>query len=568
MSRRASTVWIATGSAGGGEWPAEVVEWPEEEVVDEPLGPEDARTYRGVAARLNYVAPDRPDMAYAIEEAARDMSTPKQSSLAKLRKIGRYLIGKPRLVSKFKWQEWPSRVTSFTDSDWAGCVRTAKSTSAGAICIGEHVLKTYSRQQKVIALSSAEAELYAMVAASAETLAMAAYARDIGIELECELYCDSSAALGIAQRAGIGKVRHLRTQGLWVQEVRVAGRIKYLKVLGAKNPADLMTKHMSADLNKQHLETLNQEFVGGRAESAPTLNSVESFVQAWWDDWETDDNDGEADTAIRGSQKVQFSRQVCFRPIPMSGRSRKTPSREELYRRKNGGFLDCVVKAQGSQVGECSCGSSPTSARWGDLDEQRVCLACASRWWSTPNTAPTHSFELGDRGGRLETSSGGDAGIQRQYVDQCTEPGEMRNDDSQSGCSEQLDSFERWPCTESVNRCTLESNRRSLHRQPEGCGGDKPTRHVLARSKTRNRRRSRARINCAHNSVGASPAMRIRRRRSVGCGTQSRSCGAADVHACACHSLQTQQDAHACETHRRKQADSVVINFSLRGSSV
>ena len=58
-----------------------------------------------------------------------------------------------------------------------------------------------------------------MVAASAETLALAAYARDLGLDLECELYCDSAAALGIAQRAGIGKVRHLRTQGLWVQEV-------------------------------------------------------------------------------------------------------------------------------------------------------------------------------------------------------------------------------------------------------------------------------------------------------------------------------------------------------------
>ena len=52
----------------------------------------------------------------------------------------------------------------------------------------------------VIALSSAEAELYAMVAASAETPALAAYARDLGLDLDCELYCDSAAALGIAQR--------------------------------------------------------------------------------------------------------------------------------------------------------------------------------------------------------------------------------------------------------------------------------------------------------------------------------------------------------------------------------
>ena len=77
---------------------------------------------------------------------------------------------------------------------------------SGAVCIGEHDTKTYLKQLKVIALSSAAAELYAMVAASAETLALAVYARDLGLDLDCELYCDSTAALGIAQRAGIGKV--------------------------------------------------------------------------------------------------------------------------------------------------------------------------------------------------------------------------------------------------------------------------------------------------------------------------------------------------------------------------
>ena len=64
----------------------------------------------------------------------------------------------------------------------------------------------------MIALITAEAELYAMVAASAEALAIAAYSRDLGLDLAVEMYCDSAAALGITNRAGIGKVRHLGTQ--------------------------------------------------------------------------------------------------------------------------------------------------------------------------------------------------------------------------------------------------------------------------------------------------------------------------------------------------------------------
>ena len=176
-------------------------------------------------ARFNYLAPDRPDIGFSVKDAARAMCKLRESHLMLVKKIGRYLKGAPRIISHFRWQAAPMIITAFTDSDWAGCGRTARSTSGGVVTIGDHTIKTYCRQQKVVALSSAEAELYAMVAASAEAMAIQAYARDIGLEMSVELYADSSAALGIAKRAGIGKVRHLRTQGLWAQEVRVAGRI-------------------------------------------------------------------------------------------------------------------------------------------------------------------------------------------------------------------------------------------------------------------------------------------------------------------------------------------------------
>ena len=50
-------------------------------------------------------------------------------------------------------------LTVFTDSDWAGCKETRKSSSAGVLMLGRHTLKAYTRKQKVIAKSSAEAEL-------------------------------------------------------------------------------------------------------------------------------------------------------------------------------------------------------------------------------------------------------------------------------------------------------------------------------------------------------------------------------------------------------------------------
>ena len=93
--------------------------------------------------------------------------------------------------------------------------------------VGKHLVKSFSKQQKVVALSSAEAETYALVLASCETLGIQTYAADLGISLRPEMFADASAALGIIARASLGKVRHLRTQALWLQEARQEGRFKF-----------------------------------------------------------------------------------------------------------------------------------------------------------------------------------------------------------------------------------------------------------------------------------------------------------------------------------------------------
>ena len=134
-----------------------------------------------------------------------------------------------------------------------------------------HSLKSYSRQQRTIALSSAEAELYALVAASAEGLGLCAYGRDLGIELKPRVFTDASAALGIAQRRGIGKLRHVDTQSLWVQQAHASKQIAFTKVPGVDNPADMMTKHVPADLLEKHMKCIGLTVEGGRADGAPQL---------------------------------------------------------------------------------------------------------------------------------------------------------------------------------------------------------------------------------------------------------------------------------------------------------
>ena len=77
-------------------------------------------------------------------------------------------------------------------------------------------------------------------------------AKDFGQERTTEVYADASTALGIVLRKGLGKVRHIDTNTLWVQQAACSARIEYLKIAGTLNPADLLTKHLAEALKDQH----------------------------------------------------------------------------------------------------------------------------------------------------------------------------------------------------------------------------------------------------------------------------------------------------------------------------
>ena len=76
---------------------------------------------------------------------------------------------------------------------------------------------------------------------------------------------DSSAALAIVGRRGNGNLRHVRVSELWIQEVAADGDVKYKKVGGSDNTADLMTKHVPNNRAVKLLEILNMRIETGRA---------------------------------------------------------------------------------------------------------------------------------------------------------------------------------------------------------------------------------------------------------------------------------------------------------------
>jgi hypothetical protein len=175
------------------------------------------------------------------------MASPTVRGWANLKRVARYLKSHPAMTFEFCEAEAVDvqMLTAYSDSDWAGCKRSRRSTSGGMIVLGGSLLRSWSNRQATIALSSGEAEFHAAAKATAELLAVAGMMRELGWEVHRRLFVDASAAQAIANRQGIGKIRHLDVKFLWLQEATKSGLLVVRKIKGSTNPADVLTKPLS-----------------------------------------------------------------------------------------------------------------------------------------------------------------------------------------------------------------------------------------------------------------------------------------------------------------------------------
>ena len=129
---------------------------------------------------------------------------------------------------------------------------------------GDHCLKSWSRTQQVIALSSGEAEYYGLVKSGSQCLGIRALLGDLGVERTVTLNTNASAAIGVASRRGLGKVRHIEVSQLWLQQRVANGGLSVQKVDGISNVADALTKHLGKGPLSSHTQSVRLDIRDGR----------------------------------------------------------------------------------------------------------------------------------------------------------------------------------------------------------------------------------------------------------------------------------------------------------------
>ena len=136
---------------------------------------------------------------------------------------------------------------------------------------GETCVKSWSKMQPTVALSSGEVELGAVVRGFGEGLGFLSLLGDFGWKLPLAMKSDATAAIGIVTREGLGKVRHLATADLWIQQRVRRGELQVGKWPGADNPADLQTKGVPRPTLDKLVALLGFQDEEGRSSLAPAL---------------------------------------------------------------------------------------------------------------------------------------------------------------------------------------------------------------------------------------------------------------------------------------------------------
>ncbi|GJV74956.1 putative ribonuclease H-like domain-containing protein [Tanacetum coccineum] len=155
--------------------------------------------YESMIGSLMYLTASRPDIMFAVCACSRFQVTPKTSHLSAVKRIFRYLKGKPKLGL------WYPRVSSFdlesySDSDYAGANLDRKSTTGGCQFLGRRLISWQCKKQTIVATSTTEAEYVAAASCCGQVLWIQNQMLDYGFNfMNTKIYIDNESTICIVK---------------------------------------------------------------------------------------------------------------------------------------------------------------------------------------------------------------------------------------------------------------------------------------------------------------------------------------------------------------------------------
>lgn len=219
----------------------------------------DKDRYQRMVGKLIYLSHTRPDIAYAVGVVSRFMHQPQITHMEAVLRIIRYLKGTSGHGVLFK-PNGNLEIKAYTDADWAGDKGDGRSTSGYFTLVGDNLVTWKSKKQKVVALSSAEAEFRGIARGLAEVQWIKKLLTEIGVSSTnpSSIMCNNKDAIQISENpVQHDRTKHVEIDRHFIKEKLEAGIIKLPFVKSQDQLADILTKSVSTGILHQCLTKLN-----------------------------------------------------------------------------------------------------------------------------------------------------------------------------------------------------------------------------------------------------------------------------------------------------------------------
>ncbi|GJX96516.1 putative ribonuclease H-like domain-containing protein [Tanacetum coccineum] len=206
----------------------------------------DEHLYRSMIGSLMYLTASRPDIMFAVCACARFQVSPKTSHLLAVKRIFRYLKGKPSLGLWYS-KDSPLELVAYTDSDYAGATQDRKSTTGGCQFLGNRLISWQCKKQTVVATSTTEAEYVAAASCCGQVLWIQNQLLDYGYNfMDTVIYINNTSFLNNLKIVNILKQNNIEIRHHFIRDCNAKKLIQMAKIDTQHNVADLLTKGFDA----------------------------------------------------------------------------------------------------------------------------------------------------------------------------------------------------------------------------------------------------------------------------------------------------------------------------------
>lgn len=216
--------------------------------------------YREAVGSLLYLSSKtRPDISYAVSFESRSLNEPKTQDIANVKRTMRYLKGDPSNGLIYRSDSCAKKLEAYSDADYAGDLKTRRSTTGFIIFYCGAPIAWCSRRQPIVALSSTEAEFIAAADCVKELLYLRTLLMELtGDNIDCIVKIDNLSAINLIKNGVVNKrSKHIDVRYYFIHEKFTEGLIKIEHCETNVQLADIFTKPLS----KEKFENLKNKIM-------------------------------------------------------------------------------------------------------------------------------------------------------------------------------------------------------------------------------------------------------------------------------------------------------------------